>query len=752
MNNYLDHEIEVKYMDCCLESSIEWDWFIEEIKASFDLDDINSWDGYLKVNPLRKVYFYFVRIVAISGVVIRSDNAVLNDIISVAKMFKGLLSYEICKDSITTAFGSLLLLIVRLTLLINASNDTDYLYYGELLTRYNEYQLFNMTSINEYSEDILSLSSSIEVDGFEPARKCLYDNVHEVFHPLKSGFIDEHRSSILNVNCFNYQIIKTSDYQSWQESFLLDMLSVHISDRKVDPLMNFGDVQQPNISRWTQDVINKMKEFFSDDTANFVLETIEYIIYKVAPSEITMINHCILYSQEVDLLEDFYKLSVSSYVILGYLFADKYVFTIESDPAFRSLLDKIYEFKEPLYLDKLNNDSYPLSKEQKKILYNYYENLYKTIDDVVDVHGLLEYFRNPNIVKHMTTEYFFKVTEKFNLYTEDKNNPQIPNVFYEYMQFLMLANSKGISINRNIVRSTIIAVQQLWQEEYYEITCQNMKVYEYKHTLRTSDVDKYNEAVLKAPLLISKSTSSLGENTLIDIMKSASANPLLYAVKNIEISQMYPILRDESHLNTNAVDILIIQMISSIIQTKGYKFLNVFSAKTYLMDYYSHVELQANLTAGFVGHIEKKLYEKVSQSLDYPLIEYDGQLSLAHITQLFPALEKLIRKIGSLTGYVPFQLNEKQFMKYKDPSTILIDILKDIYNESSSLESAPDILMTFNYMYNGNSLNIRNECIHGRLYQSGNTLRYAFRLTLYVMNTLLNRLRIIEENNVGGCD
>ena len=123
-------------------------------------------------------------------------------------------------------------------------------------------------------------------------------------------------------------------------------------------------------------------------------------------------------------------------------------------------------------------------------------------------------------------------------------------------------------------------------------------------------------------------------------------------------------------------------------------------------------------------------------------------MTLAHITQLFPYLEQMIRKIGSLTGYVPFQLNEERFMKYKDPSTLLIEILTDIYKESSAFESAPDILMAFNYMYNVNSLNIRNECIHGRDYQDGDSLRYAFRLTLFVMNTLLNRIRIIEENIV----
>ena len=353
---------------------------------------------------------------------------------------------------------------------------------------------------------------------------------------------------------------------------MLDMLSVHISDKNIDPLMNFGGIQQPDISRWTQDVIIKMKDYFSDETANFVLETIEYIMYNTTPSELTMINHCILYCQAVDQLEDYLKLSVSSYNTLSYLFADRSIFTIKSESAFRCLLDKLHEINDPLYIVKLNNDAFPLSKEQKKILDDYYENLYKTIDNVVDVHGLLVYFRTPYVVKRMTTDCFFKVLAKFYEYTEDKSNPQIPEVFYEYMIFLMEANSKGINISKNVIKGTIITVQQLWQEVYYETICNNMHMYEYKQTFLSSDVDKYNEVVLKAPLLIAKSNSSLGENDLLEIMESVSANPMKYAFKSIEVSQMYPVLWDESHLNLNAVDSLIIKIIERVKKQKDINF------------------------------------------------------------------------------------------------------------------------------------------------------------------------------------
>ena len=52
----------------------------------------------------------------------------------------------------------------------------------------------------------------------------------------------------------------------------------------------------------------------------------------------------------------------------------------------------------------------------------------------------------------------------------------------------------------------------------------------------------------------------------------------------------------------------------------------------------------------------------------------------------------------------------------------------------------------YHFMYNGNSLNIRNECIHGRNYIEGNQLGYAFKVTLLALYMILFRIKVIEDN------
>lgn len=44
------------------------------------------------------------------------------------------------------------------------------------------------------------------------------------------------------------------------------------------------------------------------------------------------------------------------------------------------------------------------------------------------------------------------------------------------------------------------------------------------------------------------------------------------------------------------------------------------------------------------------------------------------------------------------------------------------------------------------SLNVRNECLHGRDYINGSRVRYAFRLTLLAIYMMKYRIDVIYEN------
>ena len=85
-------------------------------------------------------------------------------------------------------------------------------------------------------------------------------------------------------------------------------------------------------------------------------------------------------------------------------------------------------------------------------------------------------------------------------------------------------------------------------------------------------------------------------------------------------------------------------------------------------------------------------------------------------------------------------------MQYNDPSSLLRELLIMVFDEQHSFENVPDLMFVYNIMYNGNSCNVRNECIHGRDYLSGGQLRFAFRATLFAIHMVEFRINTIKEN------
>ena len=147
---------------------------------------------------------------------------------------------------------------------------------------------------------------------------------------------------------------------------------------------------------------------------------------------------------------------------------------------------------------------------------------------------------------------------------------------------------------------------------------------------------------------------------------------------------------------------------------------------------------------------ESGLYKKVENCCDIKLIEYNKELTLAHLAQLFPLLEMKIRDLARNEGYFPFKKQTDEFMQYNDPSSILREIITGSCKGLHGFDPVPDLYFIYNCMYNTNSLNIRNEVIHGRGFLSQSGLHYALRITLLCILMVEQRLEIIFYNRRQG--
>ena len=107
-------------------------------------------------------------------------------------------------------------------------------------------------------------------------------------------------------------------------------------------------------------------------------------------------------------------------------------------------------------------------------------------------------------------------------------------------------------------------------------------------------------------------------------------------------------------------------------------------------------------------------------------------------------LENKIREFGMYCNIVPFKEKADEFLHMKDASSVLQQILMDAYSETNDFLNVVDFFFVYQSMYNGNCLNIRNECAHGREYINSDSLVFGFKVTLICLKLILDRIDQIK--------
>ena len=230
-------------------------------------------------------------------------------------------------------------------------------------------------------------------------------------------------------------------------------------------------------------------------------------------------------------------------------------------------------------------------------------------------------------------------------------------------------------------------------------------------------------------------------------MELASEDSLLYFINRIIIDPIFPKDSPDIELYRHDVDQLLDKQVKSIIDNKSYKFRNILKPNKYMLALHENYIRNVTFLSTIFNRTEE-LYLYLNSCSKFNFIEFDREIKIAHITQLFPLLEEKIRELARLSGYNPFKMKKKEFMNYRDPSSILREIITEVFNLTDSFENIPDLLFVYHFMYNSNSLNIRNECIHGRDFLSNGRLILAFKITLLSILMIDSRIKIIKENSI----
>lgn len=747
MRNYIEHEVLVKYQEGILSQSQDWQWFIDYVEENYDWEDISTYKEYLNRTEYEKLYGNFIRIIEITDNNFLFRNRILEEIWIIAKFYCNKYGLKELKNILIYQYSKILFLNIWLTKLENVDNGFQYIIDRRISSFRNFYELIKTDTLSLQSNEIKNyIKKEIKINDFTSVKKNILDNINKNFYPAKKTFLKKYKNKFLNANAFNHVKLQKPKLITWQEDFILDMLNIRFQNQEIIPLMEFNGKPTPFYHDWTPEVINKIKNYFNnDESILFVLETISYILHKTPISNNVMLIHCQLLTKYLTKCKNTYDIHCSSYEIISYLFKEKKLTQIVKDVSYKNLIKFIHTIKDFDIIEAIKNSHFPISENQKSILKNYYENEYKQLDNISDYPSFDRYIKNTNIAKYINQNYLINSIGLFEQFIQEIDI-QTASLFYDYIKFLANIKLSNSAIDKRLINQVIIDIQQLWQNEYYEKVCTKMKSTSYETKTSKEDIIAFNNVVLANPFLFAHTCMPVNIDSINQSMITTAKYVLSSLFKNVEINEFFPIEEQPEKICENHdIDTLLKNIISKIQKEKGYRLLNHLEEEYYLAKL--HKDWKLNISFGVARfNLEKELYEKIKKYTNIDLIEYNENIQLAHVTQLFPILEMAIRELALELGILPYSVDDKKFMKYRDPSSILIEILTDIYENLKSFDVGGELLFVYNVMYNSNSLNIRNECIHGREYLKNWQLLFAFKLTLMCIHIIMLRLKLIERN------
>lgn len=742
-NNYLKHEDEVNFYENYLNRSKEWKKFVNLIEENFELKDIVSFDEFMiQRSIVVRVFSYFIKIIECNPEDVSFNNSIFQELFCIVEFYLGKKEKLETKEAITSNFAKVLFLIVWITKLENQDNKTDYLFDFGLLTQKNMSLLLKMDTLFLFEEEILLFFDSIEIEGLDVAKKIFSDNISGIIYPADIEYLESIRDKIVQVNAFDFNRIERRNNIAWEESYVLDMLNISFKDRKIIPMFSSGDSTTPDFKQWTKEILDEMQNYFSNDISDFIIESIRYVLFGTIPSKNIIEKHIELFIENFNNVTTIReKYDNSSFRIISYLFEDKHI-NVENTKDIFIALSTIEDLEEIMILNKHNIS---LNKKQRRILKEYYQTCFLKLDDITDTYSYSQYLVNEDNVKSINNEYIYKNSKMFNKYIASTDNIFCATLFINYMLFLTRLNGNS-NVDKEFIKYEMIRIQELWENQYFDICVSQLHSITQGFEMKAEVIELFNKDVLDNIFSIANICVITRTQQYVDNMESVSSNPISSMVGRVSLNKLFPL--DEKlvfDIENHDVDKLTTTIIENIKSEYGYRFLNILDTDIYVKALHRIMMQNAKYSFSFFNKT-KDLYDIVQAKLKdyYILIDYNENIQLAHLTQLFPIIEILIKKVGKIYNIFPFKEDEKHFMQSKDPSSVLRLILEKAYDETKGFEVVPDLLFIYHFLYNGNSLNIRNECVHGRDYLSGESLIFAFRITLSALCMLIKRLEIIS--------
>lgn len=748
---YYDHDITVKITDGLLEHSQDWDWFIQHVEENFLPDlTVDSFESAIeKYNSVYHTLNFLCKINEVLDGELNFSKEWLSNLNKIALFYNGALKLN--ELNFKDDFFNTTTILVYLGKVYSVGKREKYLTYRDVLMFDNLFQIEDLSEFEQEKEALTNLMNQVSYD-MSVQISVFKRNIHKIEKSYDGTFLNGHSDTILNANCFSCQGIETKSITTWQEKYISDMLKTSFRDGKLIPLVTFSSSSYPDFTLWTSDVYCQIKKYFNSDIANFIVESIDFALNNDnIPSPETINKHFELFTsyvrEKIKTKNGYFYCSSLEFIIA--FINNKEAFNLassESKKQYSVVLEELYKTGDINFLLRLNRKKSLLNNLIKSKLQTELQVRADNVNNISTYAELYSYIEDKDILYLIEQKHIETLSEKFNEIIKSCSDIRVASLFYSYFLFLLnIKNNKNV--NSSSIKEEIIRIRKLWQNEYYSISRASMTIVSTKAIpIKTEILKCFTTSILLNPIKFAADRVKLHTNQMIDAMTLISSHALMTAVDRMVITEDFPHKRFFSIDEKHPIDQIYASLVDGLIEKNRYKFLNNLDTNTYMQQLYERITQELSLSVGMLIDIEPLYNAVINQNPNYNFLEYEENIKLGHLTQLFPILENKIRDFGEMCGIVRVCESKDLCHRLKEPDYILYDIIKAVYDETKSLLNIADLFFIHFCMFAENGCNIRNECVHGKNFSKGSELSFAFKLTLISLYMVGYRCQAVLEN------
>lgn len=732
MRKYFDQDFKTKFSKQTMASELGFQWVIEEMENEFEYpeNDINTFNSFFTILAHYNLHIeYFIRIYEIDKDNLNINNEFVNILSKIAKFaLKEISIKEVLKDNKYKNFTILYLLgliacFVQKTRRVGTYDFGMYVYYNW----FELHEIKNMSNKNKRSIDSLIKKLTIL------EKNKILDIYSKNFNEIKENYKEKNLICLKKYDKLFKNIgYKRNQFCTWQEDYILNMSRLHFSISKIIPCFSSDDSKFPNYDLWNREIIDNMKDFFK--TNQDALVVLEIIDFRLNNKNLDIKTQRIVLTQILRIIRN--KTIIRDYDNIWFYILIKYM--KEKDNYIRNNLNQIYiAIKKKRNINIilfLKENGFHIDKDLQKKIDRFHKKQIKTIEKIENINFFNHLLKEPYLITNINIELVKKIRNVFlNLINKYENNIQTSMVFFDMLNFLVEVKLK---LKDDLIGEYIFEILDLWKNKYY-IKMKSLLVHRtYEDKIETSKVKNYNKMFIEFPSICLKNEFSWKEYGILERISIFSEHAIVTITKpkSIFIDEFLPYYKKIDLKQKDSYDNILIQYLGIVQKKYEEQLLNPnINPKEYLYSLYGY---QNQLLTMFISFIDednyKNIYEYIQKSFTkYKLLDYPQDINMAHITQLIPLLELLIRELGIKNKVLPFKEVKNQIHVMKDSSTILLSIIKKGYKENKNFENLEVYMFLYNYLYNVNSLNLRNELMHARKYlENSSEMLFSFRVLL----------------------